>query len=58
MVSLKKRSRRYPAETMIDEDYTDDLALLVNKPAKVESILQVAGGISLYANSNKIVHAF
>ena len=28
----KKRSRRYPAKTITDADYTDDVALLVNKP--------------------------
>ena len=35
---FKARSRRYPAETMTDTDYADDLALLTNTPAQVESI--------------------
>ena len=38
-------------------DYPDDLVLLVNKPAQVESFLhsweQAARGISLYMNSDK-----
>ena len=38
--SLKKggRSRQYPAETITDEDYTDDLGFLVNifAPAGLE----------------------
>ena len=28
----KKRSRRYPAKTITDVDYTDDIAILVNTP--------------------------
>ena len=28
----KKRSRRYPAKTITDADYADDLALLANTP--------------------------
>ena len=29
----KKRSRRYPAKTIIDADYADDISLLANAPA-------------------------
>ena len=29
----KKRSRKYPAQTITDADYTDDITLLVNTPA-------------------------
>ena len=37
--TLKKaRSRQYPAETMTDVDYTDDLALLANTPSQAESL--------------------
>ena len=42
MVShLKKKtsSTRYPAETMTDTDYADDLGLLTNTPTRVESLL-------------------
>ena len=28
----KKRSRRYPAKTITDADYADDIAILVNTP--------------------------
>ena len=53
----KKRSRRYPAQTITTADYTDDIALLVNTPAQAESLLQslewVAGGIGLHVNTDK-----
>ena len=29
----KKRSRRYPAKTITDTDYADDIAILANAPA-------------------------
>ena len=35
----KGRSRRYPAQTIMDADYADDIALLANTPAKAK-ILQ------------------
>ena len=48
------RSRRYPAETMTDADYADDLALLANTQPQAESQLeQAAGGIVLYGDANK-----
>ena len=56
--TLKKaRSRRYPAQTITDADYVDDLALLANTPAQAESLLHnlewAAGGIGLYVNADK-----
>ena len=33
------RSRRYPAETTTDADYTDDIALLANTPTQAESLM-------------------
>ena len=36
----KNRSRRYPAETMRDEDYADDLAPLTNTPALLQGLKQ------------------
>ena len=56
--TLKKtRSRRYPAKTRTDADYTDYLALNVNSPAQAESLLhrlqQDTGSIGLYVNVNK-----
>ena len=35
----KKRSRRYPAKTITDADYADDIAILVNTPTKAETLL-------------------
>ena len=35
----KERSRRYPAQTITDADYTDDIALLANAPAQAETLL-------------------
>ena len=35
----KKRSRRYPAKTITDADYTDDIALLTNTPNQAETLL-------------------
>ena len=56
--TLKKARRRYPAETITDADYADDLALLANTPIQAESLLQslekAAGGIGLHVNADKI----
>ena len=53
----KAKSRRYPAETITDSDYADDLVLLTNTPAQAESLLhcieQAAWGIGLYMNSDE-----
>ena len=35
----KKRSRRYPAQTITVVDYADDIALLANTPAQAETLL-------------------
>ena len=35
----KPRSRQYPAETITDADYADDLVLLANTLAQAESLL-------------------
>ena len=35
----KKRSKRYPAKTITDTDYADDLALLANTPDQAETLL-------------------
>ena len=43
----KKRSKRYPAKTITDADYADDLALLANMPN------QAAAGIGLHVNAHK-----
>ena len=35
----KERSRRYPAKTIINANYADDIALLANAPAQAETLL-------------------
>ena len=35
----KKRSRRYPAKTITDADYANDIALLANTPNQAEILL-------------------
>ena len=51
----KARSRGYPAETIMDAVYTDDLVLLATTPAQVKSLLysleQAVRGIGLHMNS-------
>ena len=53
----KARSRRYPAQTIMDVDYANDIALLANTPAQAESLLhsleQAAGTIGLHVNADK-----
>ena len=52
-VLTKKRSRRYPAKTITD----DDIALLANTPNQAETLLhsleRVAAGIGLHVNAHK-----
>ena len=35
----KARSTRYPAQTITEADYADEMAPLVNTPAQAESLL-------------------
>ena len=53
----KERSRRYPAKTITDADYADDIALLVIAPAQAEtlhhSLEQADSGIGLHVNAHK-----
>ena len=53
----KKRSRRYPAKTITDADYADDIALLANTPNQAETLVhsleQAATGIGLHVNAHK-----
>ena len=48
---LQKAKSKYPVETITNADYIDDLALLTNTPAQLESLQhrlgQIARGISL-----------
>ena len=53
----KKRSRRYPAKTITDADYTDDIAILANTPSQAETLLhsleRAVAGIGRYVNAHK-----
>ena len=52
-----KRSRKYPAKTITDADYTDDIAILANTPNQAETLLhsleQAAAGIGPHVNAHK-----
>ena len=56
----KERSRRYPAKTITDADYADDIALLANAPAPAKTLLhsleQAAASIDLHVNAHKTEH--
>ena len=62
MLVSRDRSRRYPAQTIMDADYTDDIALLANTLAQAESRLhsleQAAGGIGLHLNADKMEYIY
>ena len=53
----KKRSRRYPAKTITDADYADDIALLANTPNQAKTLLhsleRAVTGIGLHVNAHK-----
>ena len=53
----KRRSKKYPAKTITDADYADDLALLANMPNQAETLLhsleRAAAGIGLHVNAHK-----
>ena len=54
----KKRSSRYPAKTITDADYADDMAILANAPTQAETLLhsleRAAAGIGLHVNAHKM----
>ena len=56
-VLTKKRSRRYPAKTITDADYADDIAILSNSPNLAETLLhsleRAAADIGLHVNAHK-----
>ena len=49
---------RYPAQTITDADYADDIALLANTPAlaksQLHSLERAAAGIGLHVNAEKM----
>ena len=53
----KKRSRRYPAKTITNADYADDIVILVNTPNQAETLLYslewATAGIGLHVNAHK-----
>ena len=53
----KKRSRRYPAKTIADDDYAEDIAILANTPNPAETLLRslerATVGIGLHVNAHK-----
>ena len=53
---LTKISRRYPAKTITDADYADDIAILANTPKQAEtqlhSLERDAAGIGLHFNAH------
>ena len=53
----KKRIRRYPAKTITDANYTNDIAIVANTPDQAETLLysleRAAAGIGLYVNAHK-----
>ena len=53
----KERSRRYPAKSITDADYADDITLLANTPAQAETLLhsleRATAGTGLYVNAHK-----
>ena len=54
----KKRNRRYPAKTITDADYADDIAILVNTPNQVETLLhsleRATAGVGLHVNAHNL----
>ena len=52
----KKRSRRYPAKTITDADYADDIALLANTPNQAETLLHslewAAAGFGVHVDAH------
>ena len=54
----KKRSRRYPATTITDAEYADDIVILANTPDQTETLLhsleRAAADIGLHVNAHKM----
>ena len=51
----KGRSRRYPAQTITDADYANDIALLANTPTQAETLphSRERAAMDLHVNSHK-----
>ena len=52
-----QRCRRYPAKTITDTDYADNIAILANTPNQYETLLhsleRAAAGLGLHVNAHK-----
>ena len=48
----KKRSRRYPAKTITNADYGDDIAILANTPDQAETLLHSLASMSMHTKLN------
>ena len=59
---IKKRSRMYPAKTITDADYADDIAILANTPNQSETLLhsleRAAADIGLPVNAHKTEYMY
>ena len=55
-----ERNIWYPAQTITNANYADDIAFLANTPTQAETLLygleRAASGIGLYVNADKIVN--
>ena len=53
----KKRSRSYPAKTITDANYANDIVILANMPNQAETLLhsleQATAGIGFHVNAHK-----
>ena len=58
----KERSRRYPAQTIMDADYANDIALLANTPTQAKTLIhcleRAAAGIGLHVNADKTEYMY
>ena len=58
----KERGRRYPAQTITDADYTDNIAFQENTPALAETLLhsleRAAVGITLQVNADNTEYMY
>ena len=58
----KEKSRRYPAKTITDADYTNDIGILANTSAQAEAIQhsleRAAVGIGLHINAHKTEYMY
>ena len=54
--ALTKKRRRYPAKTITDADYADDIALLANTPNQTKTLQgleRAAAGVGLHVSAHK-----